>query len=438
MRIVCGTDLSEQAAPALAAGAAIARRMKGSELSLVHVVDVEGLGLDAAEAPTLCDAARTVLAREAERVGAESGLRITTEVSLGKAVETILEVADAKKADLLVVASRGKGGASLLRLGGTAERIAAESRVPVVVVRDAAPFEAWGKGERPLKMLVSYDWSRTCEPAVRFVKAFRQAGDVDVAFGHVYYAVDARRRYGLPPKKSLVDPDPEAERLLLRDMQAGIGELGGSGQVLYRVMLGLGRIGDHVLHLAGVEQADVIVVGTHKRSGLGRWVSVSSIALHYSHASVMVAPTGAAAAAAEELPVFRRVVVATDLSDESNRAVPYAYALLDGPGGEVFLLHVVKGKSRVKRDKEAEVATALRALIPKAAEARGAISRTAVIPGPDIARAICEAAERFGADAICVATIGRSAVARAVLGSVAEALLRTSRVPVFVLRPPRA
>jgi nucleotide-binding universal stress UspA family protein len=53
----------------------------------------------------------------------------------------------------------------------------------------------------------------------------------------------------------------------------------------------------------------------------------------------------------------------------------------------------------------------------------------------DTARAIHETAERLGADVICLASHGRSGIARAALGSVAEEVMRNSRRPVLVVRP---
>jgi len=50
------------------------------------------------------------------------------------------------------------------------------------------------------------------------------------------------------------------------------------------------------------------------------------------------------------------------------------------------------------------------------------------------ATAICQAAERFGASLICMSSRGRSRVAKALLGSVAQAVMTGSRRPVLILR----
>jgi nucleotide-binding universal stress UspA family protein len=59
-----------------------------------------------------------------------------------------------------------------------------------------------------------------------------------------------------------------------------------------------------------------------------------------------------------------------------------------------------------------------------------------VLSGDDTAQVIGEAAERLAADVVVIASRGRSGITRALLGSVADKLLRTCRRPVLVLRPP--
>ena len=88
-------------------------------------------------------------------------------------------------------------------------------------------------------------------------------------------------------------------------------------------------------------------------------------------------------------------------------------------------------------DDEATVAAQLRELVPRSAAGAGVVTRVEVVRHPDAARAIVEAADRAGASVVCVASHGRSRLATAVLGSVAAAVLRESRRPVMVLRPPQ-
>jgi nucleotide-binding universal stress UspA family protein len=64
------------------------------------------------------------------------------------------------------------------------------------------------------------------------------------------------------------------------------------------------------------------------------------------------------------------------------------------------------------------------------------VTRTEVLRSSEPAKALVEAAERLGVDAIVMASHGRSGLARTLLGSVSEAVLRHAHEPVVVVRPP--
>jgi nucleotide-binding universal stress UspA family protein len=60
-----------------------------------------------------------------------------------------------------------------------------------------------------------------------------------------------------------------------------------------------------------------------------------------------------------------------------------------------------------------------------------------VVTAEDIASGIAQAAARIGADAICMSTHGRTGLAKALLGSQAEAVLRLVQIPVVLVPMPR-
>jgi nucleotide-binding universal stress UspA family protein len=253
---------------------------------------------------------------------------------------------------------------------------------------------------------------------------------------HIYYGNEARDRYGLPLRTSLLDTDAEVEALLTRDMAAWVGDMGGTGTVTFRAVRGLGRTGDHVLEVADSERADVIVTGTHQRHGLARLSAVSGVVLHYGHAAVACVPQPTdAVPPPEEIPSIRCVLIATDLSPLANSAIPYGYALLRDGGGEVWLLHVLpeEGRADTQHDR-AEIVARLRQLVPAMALQHNIVTRIEVVQSADVARTICDTAERIAAHVICLTSHGRSGFARTLLGSVADAVMTQTRRPLFLLR----
>jgi nucleotide-binding universal stress UspA family protein len=434
MSIVCGTDFSEAAKPALITAAALAAPIGRGELYLVNVLD-SGL-LDELTPSQQQDlearvtAKLTALAKEVA-----PGVDVKTAVVAGQPGSALGEFAEKKSADLLVVASQGHSRSSLLRLGGVSERVAASAGVPVLVVRDEKPFLSWLKNERRLRVLVGVDWTASSRPAIELVKALRRAAPCDVVVGHVYYGSESLSRYGLPGTHSWVVRDAKTEELIRRDLADRTGEFGGEGTVSFEPALGIGRVGGHLIDLAEAQRADDIFVGTHHRRGPLRLGSVSSVVLHHSHSSVICAPPRSQHAG--ERPVIRSVLITTDLSPASNIAIGHGYAMLAGRrGAEVRLLHVVEpgGGSSSAPSEDSQLIARMRGLVPKWAARDGIISHTEVVHRSDVAKAIRGVASRIGADIVCMASHGRSGIGRLVLGSVAEEVLRDETRPVLIVR----
>jgi nucleotide-binding universal stress UspA family protein len=409
--IICGSDLSPVAGNALAVARSLAAQRGDREVVLVHVVAHE------TDAP----AARKAI--EAQTTAAGDGVAIRREVVVGPADDTLVSFADSERSDLIVIASNSKPG-SPLRLGSTAEAVIAKTRVPVLAVRDPQPLLDFASGRRPLRVLLGIDDSVACELGIQWTLALRGRGKVDVVLGAIYYPDEAADTYGVHAH-SLVERDPEIEKLLERDLVRRFG--GPADDAIPKARRGLGRIGDHVIDLAREEHVDAIVVGTTQRTGLARLGSVSRVVVHDAPQSVVCVPPNAAIPTLR-VPVVSRALVATDLSQFGNRAVPFAYGLLP-EGGEVYLAHVVEPDAEVD---EGKLRDALLALAPVGM--KRALSAH-VLRGDDPAQALARAAARLGVDVICIASHGRSGLSRALVGSVADRLIRATHKPVLVLRP---
>jgi nucleotide-binding universal stress UspA family protein len=409
MAIICGTDCSPRSKAALEVARALAAQRGDTEVILLHVVDDE----DATAA------ARSNLDAQAATPGP---VAVRAELVVGVADERINSFADTEGADLIVIAA-SSAPAKLIKLGSTAEKVIVHAHVPVLVVRDPEPWLAFARGDKPLRLLLGVDDSVASDLGMQWTQAMRERASVDVVLGAIYYPDDAAAYYGLRAG-NVVDADPEIEKLVVRDLMH---KFGSTQNVIARAQRGLGRIGDHVVELAKQTAVDAIVIGTHQKTGLGRLGSVSSIVVHDAPQSVVCVPPTANIPTIC-VPRLTRALVATDLSQFANRAVPFAFALTDDDG-EVHITHVVDDHAQVD---EADIRRQLLALAP--ASMKRTIA-THVVRGDDPAKAIAQAAARFGCDAICIASHGRSGISRALVGSVADKLLRATRKPVLVLRP---
>ena len=405
--IICGTDLSPASAGALTVACALAAQRGETEVIAVHVIDEDANA----------DQARRDL--DAHIHAVDVGVTVRGEVVIGPADATLVAFAETEASDLIVIAASSKG----TDLGTTAERVVATTRVPVLMVRDPEPLLGFARGKRAMRLLVGVDETIACELCLQWTHGLRRLGPVDVIVGAVYYPDDAAEHYGLTAG-TLVDRDPEIERLLSRDL---LRRFGSSERAVARVRRGLGRIGDHVVELANEAEAELIVVGTSQRTGLDRMGSVSSVIVQSAPQSVVCVPPNAAIPTIVS-PAWQSALVATDLSPFANRAAAYAFAAIPA-GGTIHLAHIVDDDAPVD---DAEVSRAMLAIAPTDGnhEVLAHVER-----GTDAAIAIAQLAARLGVDLICVASHGRSGISRAIMGSVADKLMRATRKPVLVLRP---
>ncbi len=440
--IVCGTDFSENADGAAAVAHALARRL-GVPFILAHSVDERG------EFPEhmrnrLMNDDRPPLAEHAERL---RGLGLIFEEKLLRGVpdDGVAEFAARQGAQFVVVGASTKGSswAARLLLGSASARIAGSSSVPTLVVRDAAPFVEWAGGSRTLKVFVGTDFSASSDAALRWVAELREIGPCEIIAGHVDWPADEADRLGITGPVGLCENPPEIQRMLERDVQEKVTRLLGGENVRVCVRGNAGRADAPLLEMAVEAQADLVVIGTHQWNGLSRLRhgSVSRGILRHASMSVACVPTPAATPVTgprvRECP---RVLVAVDIGQPHGFAARYAYGIT-APGGTVRLVHNVEPAAHGATigsaiASQAEVEAKLRALTPHADEARGITTEVEVTEHQETAAAICAAAERFGADIICIGSHTRPGFTAKALGSVSLAVLQSSRRPVLVVWPP--
>jgi len=149
------------------------------------------------------------------------------------------------------------------------------------------------------------------------------------------------------------------------------------------------------------------------------------------------------------VPKFANVMVVSDLSDISNHAIPWAYALVDD-GGTVHLVHVLefdpspspltrhpsKSEMNLPEARALVVGAAeqtLKTLIPPDAAARRIASRVEAVLHADVVKGIVAEAEQRQVDAIVMGSRGRSGLERLVTGSFCSKVTQASPVPVLVV-----
>jgi nucleotide-binding universal stress UspA family protein len=147
--------------------------------------------------------------------------------------------------------------------------------------------------------------------------------------------------------------------------------------------------------------------------------------------------------------MYKRILLATDGSKLSQKAVDHALALADLTGAEVVALKVVPRYPQTYFEGGVALAAAEIARIEKqwaseametvnAVKAAGQKREVSVKPvtakGDLVAEAVIATAKRQKCDLIVMASHGRRGIKRLLLGSETQQVLTHSHIPVLVLR----
>jgi nucleotide-binding universal stress UspA family protein len=207
-----------------------------------------------------------------------------------------------------------------------------------------------------------------------------------------------------------------------------------------------GRAAERILHVACDTAADLIVLGTHGRSGVERLVlgSVAEKIVRQADCPVLTVPPGAAQEPSATAP-FHTVLCPTDFSEASAAAVALASDLAGRANARLLFLHVVDwpfghttGPDPVTTLRESLLAEAGRQLAPLVPAAPGLASVETIALAGHPGRQIVAVARDRSADLIVMGVSGRGAIDLAVLGSTTHRVLREACCPVLTVRPPGA
>lgn len=453
MHIVCGTDFTPNGNDAASVAAAWATRLSDS-LQLTHIVEKPPVkSID----ETLWQGFLAPFIKELDgqaRRFREEGAEVHTHLKIGGVADELILASQKPNTRLMVVSSVGRIAVSRLLVGSVAERVAEQAAVPTLVVRRPAPLMGWAGGRKPLKVVVAVDFTASSEGALRWIRDLGELPDWEITLAYVGWMANEKRRFGMPTQPASGHDLSGVEEALTRD----VSELGrrilGHDQFETRVVVTWGNAAVRTIELGEELGADLLVSGTHQVHGVRRlWhSSFSRTLLHDSPTNILLVPALGASLTAADSIEYHRVLVSTDLSELGNRAIPAALAAVD-PGGTLQIVHVIppgpvtnpldddsvemgKVLKRKHDDEKRRLETALRSLVPVTPQSASVTVEIELVESATPPEAIVQAAERFGAQMVCLASHGKSGIAKSLLGSVSGEVLRRSHRPVLVVRIP--
>lgn len=203
-------------------------------------------------------------------------------------------------------------------------------------------------------------------------------------------------------------------------------------------------IPEGIQHHASSGDVDLLVMGSHGRSGFKRVLlgSVTERVIRQALSPTLVVPVRAHDVAPAGPVRFRTILCPVDFSEHSLRAVEYAVNLAEETDAQLQLLHVVTSSPEIKElessfehvreQVEAERLHRLNDLIPPAAPTYCTI-QTAVRYG-SAHRQILKVAGEQPSDLIVMGAQGRSALDTVIFGSNTARVARGACCPVLVVR----
>jgi nucleotide-binding universal stress UspA family protein len=295
------------------------------------------------------------------------------------------------------------------------------------------------------QILCPIDFSEFSRHALDHAVAIARRYDATITVLNVCALVPATAFAPGTPLLPVTVPTPGDLEALLASMKRFVEtEVGLTASLRFEI--GEGDAAAEILDRASASPTDLIVIGTHGRSGLDRLIlgSVTEKVIRKAVCPVLTVPRPIGDAVPVPARLFRRILCAVDFSEASLHALEHAFSLAQDDDAQVTLVHVVEVMP-APRAGDVE-AMALDAYVAAAADARAA--RLAQIV-PDSIRAGCSvdqtlaignahreilriATER-GSDVIVLGAHGFG-VSHLLFGSTAHQVIRQASCPVLTVR----
>lgn len=196
----------------------------------------------------------------------QAGYHVTTQVVEGDAANVILTLAQSADVDLIAMSSHGRSGFVRWALGSVAERVLHGVQIPLFLVREST-------APRPNKLqtiLLPLDGSTVAEQAIPEAQTLALANNARVLLVQVIQRLDERSQQLLftneaRAKATFAEWRAEAEHYL-----QGVAQRLTAAGVTNDIRVVVDDPDRAICAMS--QQADLVVMGTHGRTGVSRWV----------------------------------------------------------------------------------------------------------------------------------------------------------------------
>jgi nucleotide-binding universal stress UspA family protein len=274
--IVVGFDESNSSKAALTEAAHWIKR-HGGKIILVHAVyfDEEEFGIAPDQLEKRLKVGEKVCVQTKKMLTSEWGIEVQSLLCEGDPPTVIMDIANGKKADLIVLGTYGRKGLNRLLMGSVTSQVIVNSPTDVLVVKKPCT-ECTGTYR---SILVAFDGSEFSR------KALKRACDLSKIDGAEITAL-----YVIPRYEEMVEffRTGSIQKSLYREGQKIIDrakELASEEGISIKTIIEEGHAGDKIIETAGRQGNDLIVMGTCGWRGLNKAIMGSSTERVVIHAT---------------------------------------------------------------------------------------------------------------------------------------------------------
>jgi len=277
-------------------------RAQLDEVQVVHVVDIfSPLVPDmVAHYPGVeheRDAQRKPAEELVARIGEQlrsAGLHVTTRVGWGDPKSTIMDIAEEWKPDLIAMGSHGRAGLERFLLGSVSETVLQHAKCSVEIAKIPHVKKGVATSHSEInKVLLAIEDSRFSEAATSMVIQQVRPSGAEVRVLHVVEPFPLMMRKERSAQESSLERVSREEATKAEALVAATGEKLRAANLKVSTTIEVGNARAKILHVAQTWRANLIVMGSHGRKGLERFLlgEVAGVVARHARCSVEIVRT---------------------------------------------------------------------------------------------------------------------------------------------------
>lgn len=286
------------------------------------------------------------------------------------------------------------------------------------------------------KILLPLDFSETGSFAIQAAKKMAQLFNGTITPFHAYLPVTdlySPGMYGLETMP-LQSADPRQMEEVYEDNLKEIIEEHLPAELVDDYLISVGKPDQAIT--AAADNFDLIVMGSHGRSGFSRFFmgSVSGKVLRTAHIPVLVVNEK------QQLQQLQRIMVTTDFSDYSKEAFPITHQIAQITGATVEIVHVLNFNANDEDAPNESVEAMRRQRLEVLAkeyfhDLEGHVEPRLIISSQNPHEAIMNDNLNNPHDLIVMATVGRTGIEHLMMGGTASRVVHHVKSPVLSVNP---